>query len=143
MGPMGSFLILASPSSSKGSSNLNCLAVVLPCPFPPGLQMTSNIWSTWHTQVSERAQCLAICLWLHAAQGAWGQAAEWLRTAMQAASPPPYPQAAPDARVGKRGHHEGTRQLCHCSCSLCCWQLGLNIHGNKRLVLCALGTGGR
>lgn len=62
MGSTGSSLTLASLSSSKGSSNLNCPAVVLPCPFPAGLQMTSNIWSTWHTQVSEGAQRWAICL---------------------------------------------------------------------------------
>lgn len=151
MGPAGFCLTLASPSSSRGSSILGCPSC---CsfssqtrPFPPGLHMTPDIWSIWLTHVSMRGQSWALqdehvpdfsLLRKHGAGLPNG-----LLSAMQAASPPPHPQTDPDARVGKRGHHEGTCQLCHCSCSLCCWQLGLNIHGNKRLALCVLGTGGR
>lgn len=152
-GSLQDFVSLFSPSSSTHFFNLTlcscCSFLSQTHLFPPGFHMTPNIWSIWHTHVRKRGQSWALqgeCVPDSCCLGSMGlgcSMARCLLSAMQAASPPPHTQTDPDARVGKRGHHEETCQLCHCSCSLCCWQLGLNIHGNKRLALCMLGTGDR
>lgn len=63
-GSLQDFVSLFSPSSCRHPSILYCPSCCSSLSqthlFPPGLQMTPNIWSIWHTHVSKRGQSWAL-----------------------------------------------------------------------------------